>query len=500
MEKQDYINRINQAIQSRTPYSMLLAEMISNLDQTQTTYFFDVVAPYYMDGPGKSPYETEFKDMEYMARAVAHNKDVSSILGIDYRQIGSKIAHLPDIGQTQAVEQNHMQQQTQHNRSREQQIHDMYQLVDKYVMQQTESPEKRKGISNQSFCQSGNVEKNKIPIQGWKFHISANNLDDYERLLKVALPEFQRAGIAFKVVRPDVFEQQMQSAQAGKAITVYPTPDFDIKRFSPELRSVLFEEGICPQGDAQIAGRICARYGQFRRAPGLIAHDGTFQQDLRGVAVKPDFVQENSPQEILNFYADSGRRYQETGDAKTYIQELATLTAGNGRDNPWITVVVEKSMQGLVNSMIEKSGRNPGSFAFRVGDETYTLIKADESARILNAFTNAGIRYERPEWDERYNVYAFENPDVASQVADVMQQSCNAAGMPSVECVDIPGYGTGIMVDTTLNAKFMDICRDNQLAIADIGLNLPKQEIGEMGITFSGDDKEVKIGEEFSFG
>ena len=496
MEKQDYINRINQAVREGDPYAVFLANVMQSFNQTQTDYFLDVVAKYYMDGPGKTPYGESFKDMEYMARAVAQNKDVSSILGTDYRQISSYVNYLPEIKKVEpAIQENHRRPEIP--RSINQKIQDMYQMINTYVMHPANGKD---GISNSTFCQSGSVEKTKIPIQGWKFHISANSLDDYERLLNAVLPEFQKHNIAFKVVRPDVFDQLMQSTQAGKAITVYPTPDFDINRFSPELRSVLFEEGICPQGDAQIAGRICARYGQFRRAPGLITHSGTFQQDLRGVAVKPDFVQENSPQEILNFYADSGRRYQETGDAKTYIQELATLTAGNGRDNPWITVVVEKSMQGLVNSMIEKSGRNPGSFAFRVGDETYTLIKADESARILNALTNAGIRYERPEWDERYNVYAFENPDVASQVADVMQQNCNAAGMPSVECVDIPGYGTGIMVDTTLNAKFMDICRDNQLAIADIGLNLPKQEIGEMGITFSGDDKEVKIGEEFSFG
>ena len=121
-------------------------------------------------------------------------------------------------------------------------------------------------VSSNYFAQT-DVNINSIPIQGWKFHISANSLADYSNLCTTVIPELQQLGVAFKMVRPEMFERQLASDQMGKAITIYPSPGFDINKLSPQAKAILLTDDpnhVNPIGDAKIQGRVYARYGRFK--------------------------------------------------------------------------------------------------------------------------------------------------------------------------------------------------------------------------------------------
>lgn len=455
MARQDLIDRINKAFQDREPYANYVVSSLQRMNKEQFDYFMDKVAPYYMDG---QQYPS-WKDMEYMGRAVEQNKAVERVLGMDYRRLGTVMDSLPEFLYRQQAQTQYQQPYVQ-QKTTAQRIQDMNDLVQKHVM----SPQSGKhGIQNQMFCQSGNLEYNRLPLQGWKFHISARNLEDYEKLLEKALPEFERAGVAFKVVKPETFDYQMTSSQAGKAITIYPTPNFNINNFSPELKSMLFENSICPQGDAQIQGRICARYGAFRKSVALLSQDGQHYQDPRGQSVKPDFVREASAEQILNFYSDSAQRYNATGDAKTYLQEMVTLTQGNGKDSPWVTLLVQPGQENYADSILKNTDRSGHSFQFQLGEQTYFMVNADQAPNVLNELQRCGVAYDRPDWDKHYNLYQMDSPEMAEQIAGMMKCNMDIDGVPTIEAVEVDGIGPCIKVDTTMNKEFEDFCNSRNI-------------------------------------
>jgi hypothetical protein len=232
MTKQEVLREIDNA-SSMSPYAASLRDALANMKTHQLDYFCEQVAPYYLRGDGKDSYGMMYKDMEYMSRAVARDKDVSSILGVDYRQIGSMVESLPALQMNQSI--------TFQEKSDAERISNINQLIDKYV---THVDGPNIGLSNKTFCQSANVNPTELPVQGWKFHISANNLQDYEHLMEKLCPEFDALGVAFKVVRPEQLDAQTASSQIGKAITIYPTPAFDFNRLSPQLQSMLSQDGV----------------------------------------------------------------------------------------------------------------------------------------------------------------------------------------------------------------------------------------------------------------
>lgn len=118
-------------------------------------------------------------------------------------------------------------------------------------------------VMNKTFIQYGDVSE--VPKQGVKLHISAMDECDYMDLLQNVVPDLIAAGACFKVLRTEAFDSLYESeTQAGKTITIYPTPSFDAREFFYKHPELFKEEGHNISGDANFGGRVYGRYGAFR--------------------------------------------------------------------------------------------------------------------------------------------------------------------------------------------------------------------------------------------
>lgn len=478
MTRNDVIRNIDAALQNGVPYATYLSDAVGRMNPNQLAYFCDHVAPYYMEGPGKN--SMACKDMEYMARAVLQNKDVREVLGMDYRRLAEYLNRMPDL-HYQAVQQP-VQSQQSHVRTDADRISHLNEMIDKYVLHVGES---RVGASNSTFCQTANVIQTQLPTQGWKFHISAKDLADYERLLETMLPEFDKLGVAYKVTRPSELDKLNSGQQIGKAVTIYPTPAFDINRFSPELRNLLGEDGIQPIGDAQISGRIYARYGKFRgeNTHDLSAPDGKIVPDPRHSAVCPDFVQERYANQILGFYSDCVQRYNETGDFKRYLQEVATMTQTDGRSNAYMTLELKDGYDAQLRSIASRDPQGM-SFIYEYGGKQYALIHNDYASQAVNEMVNMNLSaaYFRPEWDKRFDIYQIHPNDINKSVDMVNAYNMGrdiTNGAPEMSYMYLDDGSFAIKVDTTLNRDFCEQCIENQIRVADFQINRSEMELNQ---------------------
>lgn len=479
MTRNDVIRNVDNALRT-DPYAMSLSDYMGRMTSEQLAYFCDRVAPYYMEGPGKTPYGGEYKNMEYLARVVMQNKDVSGLLGIDYTQISKYLNQLPEL-QYPVYISSQSQQFYSAVRTDVDRIAHINEMIDKYVLHVGES---KQGLQNSTFCQTANVVQTQLPTQGWKFHISANGLEDYERLLEIMLPEFDRLGVAYKVTKPSELDRLNAGQQVGKAITIYPTPAFDINRFSPELRNILEEDGLHPIGDAQIVGRIHARYGKFRGANthDLSAPDGKVIPDQRHSVICPDFVSERYTGQILGFYSDCIQRYNETGDYKRYLQETATMTATDGRSNAYMILELKDGYGRQLQKAVDMDPQGM-SYVYEINGQSYAMIHNTYVNQCVNNMVQMELNpnYFRPDWDRRFNVYAVHPDDVnhAIQMVDEYNFGRDTVnGAPELSCMYLEDGTIGIKVDTCLNRDFESQCishsiriRDEQINHSEFGLN-----------------------------
>jgi hypothetical protein len=472
----NFIKSLREAVENNLPYADYVNREFYQMQPYQQLFFCDVVAPHYLNDPNRSQYGV-YKDLEYMARAVLQDKDVSKILGIDYREIGAHLNSLPNIPR----QENSITRQIKlEAEPMEQKIERMEKIIDDHVMFNG----KRMGIQNRMFSQSGNCERDAMPTQGWKFHISAKDLADYERLLEVICPEFNRMGVMFKVVNPEMFQHQLESEQRGKAITVYPTPAFDLNRCSPKLKEVLFDQdGIAPIGDTQIQGRLYARYGKFRgerNVHSLIAQDGKTHEDPRGQFVAPSFVKETSVGEVLNFYSDCAQRYSQTGDFKTYLQEAMTMTRGDEQSHAFVTLKVTPENKAWIENAIEYCDMGGMSAIYKVGDRNYALIHGDYAEDVLRYLDEHGTQYVRPDWDKRYDVYAVHQSDINAMFDAIEQIDANkyhGPNTPEMVMITFEDGQYGVAVDTSLNREFQTMCQDLGLHVSLENVNILEQDL-----------------------
>ena len=492
MNRTDLIEKVNQAINNRVPYAESMVEVFTQMNETQQNYFYDVVMPYYLNGPGYNEYGSMYKDMEYMARAVQHNKDVSQILGVDFRQIGSMLPQLPDISQIpkQEYQQQEFVQQESHSFNeyeKKQMISEMRQLVDEYV---THRGTFRQGIEQGSFAQTNHIDPNNynVATQGWKFHISANDLADYKRLLEAAVPEFDRLGVHYKVVTPERFEAQCNSNQAGKAITIYPNASFDMNNFSQRLKDILLEgSSIEPIGDAQIAGRIYARYGTFRGNPKeVISQNGSRFLDGRHKEILPEFVNERTDRDILHFYSDAKQRFDQTGDFKTYLQESATMTRGIDGNNAFVTLALQPGTSEFnrIKNVLEQDG-NKASFIYQLGNDYYAMIHNDYAAKALTLLNDFGINYERPEWDCRCNLYEVCPQDIESACGFVNDH-------PFMNWKQLDNGNWSVKVDTAFNKEFEQQCQYYNVRVSTLAINVPEIDLDNQLEIMKGQEEMVQ--------
>lgn len=272
-----------------------------------------------------------------------------------------------------------------------------------------------KGLTNNFFYQTNDNSKTyeenmeEIPEQGYKFHISATNLQDYERLLKIIVPDLVQNGVLFKVVDGNSFELQMNSDQIGKAITVYPSSGFDFNKLSPETRSVLSENSIEVNGDENIYGRIFARYGRFTKGShNITTPNGEIVPDPKYLPMRqsrPEFEYSSSKEDILTFFSRSEQKFEKTWDYKTYYQEKFTMTECDGKNHSYVAFNVPNIETGKM--LIANNERFPNKLSFvkNIQGTPTVFVHKSELGNFFAEAQERNVSMQRPSWDIKENSF-----------------------------------------------------------------------------------------------
>lgn len=381
---QDYLSQQKQI----SPYASYLESSFYQLDEQKQNFFLNEVARSDMDP----------KIMMGLAKFVMQGKDPSGIRDLSYYDLARYDANmLPNIQIHQSI-------------NYEKEVQD---VIDQYV----------KGPQNNFFCQTNNSTEN-TAYQGWKFHVAADSLEDYARLCKTLVPDLQRNGVLYKVVRPERFEDQMHSDQIGKAITIYAGPGFDMKKLSPESRAILDEPTQTQvYGDANISGRVFARYGSFYKAHCITTPDGQIIPDPKTERKAcPDFVEFNKDA-ILNFYSDNEQRLAVSGDYRAYLQEREIMARCDGSDYAYMSFAIKPEDIEKIKSSIRTCDKQTSLSHITCHDavdingqiQKEYLLMIHKSSMIndfggmdcplLQDLASKGIELNRPEWDFKGAAY-----------------------------------------------------------------------------------------------
>lgn len=476
MTRQQFTQYLYQQKQ-QNPYANYLENAFNALEPDKQDFFLEHVA-------------REDKDPKLLmgfAKIVGEGRDPSSCLNMDYYDLARvNFYDLPEITTRQ-------QEYSQQNYMDAHQTDFMKNLTQSQGMEYRQlTPDERigniisqhvTGNSNSYYCQA-NVSLDTIAHQGWKFHVAADNKEDYARLCETLVPDLAKNGVLFKVVRPEMFETQMNGDQIGKAITIYGGPGFDLAKLSPESQAILGE--TCQTqvyGDARVDGRVFARYGTFHKSRAaqnyITGPDGQAILDPKYERkVCPDSVPFNK-NDILNFYSQSEQKFAQTGDYRAFLQERETMAFCNGYDYAYMALKVNPQDIGKIQSALSRNDTQT-SLSFitshqisdgRGGTVNETLLMVHKSALsasfnyqngehafnsfhspLLQDIANQGINLERPEWDYRGAAFIVPNNSIPQ-----LEELCNrTAGLGAY--VGVTENGTAfIQCDTML----MDTLKDS---------------------------------------
>lgn len=349
---------------------------------------------------------------------------------------------------------------------------------------------------NTEFCHD--IDPDRIPLQGWKFHVSVRDLADYENVLKKLLPKLEEQGIQYKVLNPAYLQGQLQSAQKGKAITIYPTPGCDLRKLFYKnplsaTQRLMNQDAVDIYNEQKIQGRVFARFGELRGGTNhsLLDPQGILTTEVRGQAVKPDFVStEPSIADITNFYTQSVNRAGQTRNYKDFIEEtfLGTHTWGCAENPEWdsrrhnfITINFPHEQYDRVKAILENNGQG-FSRMFKTPDAEYGMIRNTDANRILTALEREGIPYNRPEWDKMYNVTVIHPDDryiMESAVAQHAALNGQHYGLTPMEMYELPNGMLAVKYDTVQDKDFFEMCQYNQVRTYDMMLGKQQQQIWE---------------------
>ena len=460
----------------RDMYADGLYRCIEGMKLEQREYFAQEVASKYIDGDGRLDW-TQSRSLERLASLTAKGFYVTPLAGADYQTIinaeRANALHPLDtqpyldqiINNTTQSQEN--QPVAQNIESKEEMINYINGLINQYVT----------GFNNPTFCQSDNVKSiDALPMQGWKFHISATNLADYKRLCEVAIPEFQKLGVQFKVVRPEVFESFNAGKQQGKALTIYPDPSFSFKNFSPQLQALLCENTEKPPvGDMQIAGRIFARYGRFRKAPieehFISGPNGNIEYDPKKFRnVTPNFMGTPTTDSILNFYENAKEKFEKTGDFKTYMQEYYTMSECDGKSHGFMCVEIPANQVENAKYVLNNAQNNSYGLTFMCPEDASGVAKImihhSDIPQAFYGLANAGIQAVRPGWDVKYTYHEIA-PGQEKNALGLAKEINDKYGMRAVSVVEVEKGKFALKCDTVFNQESLDMCKQRNLPIRD---------------------------------
>ena len=373
-------------------------------------YFYDKIAPRILD---KTISGAELLTvLEQSASCVDKGRDIEPFIHENSSVLANITYLLPNINDDISVKQEAFQQIES--------IIAINKLVNTHIYREDNYVENHGGGN---FHNGGDESYYQMPLQGWKMHISANNLEDYRKLLETALPEFNRYGVIYKVLDPYSFESFSSGAQAGKHITVYLNEAFDMSKFSPELRDMLQEQGPIVEGELSLGGRMFARYGRFREEPidKLVCPYGSFSYDERGL-YSPSWASVSEPNQIMSIATMYAERLNSTNDYKAYAQEMFTMN--HMAPNNYLYCALEINAQDieLVEELLsDYKNNNFGSFGsaiYELEGHTYVMLHEND-IDFAYVLEHQDVKYIRPDWDYKCNMY-FINPEHASLAREMI--------------------------------------------------------------------------------
>lgn len=332
------------------------------------------------------------------------------------------------------------------------------------------------------------IDRDTLPMQGWKIHVSVKDYEDYDRVLHTLVPNLEKYGFQYKLINPQFLYSQLDSDQKGKAITIYLKPGDDLEKLfsrnplSPTT-TLLKESAVDIPHEQKIAGRAFARYGSFRgeMANAILNPSGTIQTDPRYDVVRPDFVDtEPTLKDISNFYSAAIARSYNTQNYKDFIEEalLGTHTwrceqnpEWDSRRHNFVVITFAPEDYQKIKDIIGQVDRQ-FSGIFKTSTEQYGVIYKNHATQVLAALEEKGITYERPEWDKKYNVIAVDNKDLEYLSAALAEINSHftAKGIQPIVTYTLGNNATAIMYDTTLDKELVDLCNFKQVEPYDICL------------------------------
>lgn len=360
----------------------------------------------------------------------------------------------------------------------EQCMENIQKLIAKYVYHEREYQDKN---PNSTFCHDINPDR--IPFQGWKLHISAASLQDYENLLKSLCPDFDKLGVQYKVTKPELLYAQMQSEQVGKAITVYMTPSFNYAALSQASKDILNTEAIEVPHEHKFGGRIYARYGVFREGNVLLSPEGRLYNDPRQKWASVEFVKQNPTwDDIGDFYNKAKEVYHATGNYKDYIEEVmlgvGTYQCENNqswdsRRHNFIALEFQPQDKDVIKSVLRAYGDEFCGVIEVQQNFQLAMVHNTKIDSVLKELNNRGIACSRPDWDRTYNISI-----VPAQALNDMQQavqSFNSNHMvfehdaaQHMETMTLDNGMLAVKYDTTLDKAFEEMCRDLRTQARDV--------------------------------
>ena len=378
--------------------------------EMERSYFYDKIAPRILGGKLSGPDLLEMLDQSI--NCIAMGKDIAPFVG-ENGNVLAKVSHLLP----QFDDDPHIKQSTFHQVSN---IIAINKLINEHIYEQDNYVENyicsefHNGVRDAGY---------QMPLQGWKLHISATDLDDYRKLLETALPEFKKEGVMYKVVAPESFESFAEGSQAGKNITVYLSDAFDVSKFSPKLQNMLSEQSTFVEGELSLGGRMFARYGKFREHPHdqLVCPYGGSTYDERGICA-PSWVGTLDPQQILSFAAICEERLNITGDYKEYAQSMFTMNSIVPNNYLYHALEINPQDMKGVHELLSTYTRphGGGSAIYELDGHAYVMLHENDK-RFKEVLEREGIKYIRPDWDFKCNMY-FINPEHESLAREMVGQ------------------------------------------------------------------------------
>lgn len=473
-EVYDYIRRFT----GNNPYIDGLYYQLESMNQEEKEWFAQIIAPHYTNLNGNIDLNNA-KTMEKLLFLNNRDIDITNLIGMDFQNIVNieRMGGLQFKNNQTIIESPPIQKPL----TEQEQIDALNNIIKSNMTG---------GLENEVFVQSPNISNvNTLPVQGWKFHISANSLEDYLHLCEIAIPEFQRLGIEFKVVKPEQFNMQMNSSQRGKAITVYATPQFNFNNLSPKLQSILSENSIEANNDMHIQGRINARYGRIRPTPIMYTQDGSTKMEsyitnpygqidvdpkIKGLFVA-DFVNSNSVDSILNFYNNALQKLNETGDFKTYMQERYTMTECDAKSHSYMCIEIPAQQKDKAKELFYDANNNafgmsmvcePDKTAIDNNQTITLMLHKTDLPQAFYMLSNNGIVPQRPDWDIKYTYHEIA-PGQKENALLLAKQLNEKYNMRAVSVVEVSTNKFVLKCDTVFNQETLDLCTERNLPIRD---------------------------------